>query len=137
MSWHDYYYLLEKYNGDLTKASPQELDYAKRWNPNTPEDARRLAEEEWARQDRQRIVIPARGSREGGEGMSEEVEMRDAFDIWQSDRIMELVHLSPYDGAKYGYRLSQETSEAIVNMIWPNAWQVWKAAWHAAKEVPE
>jgi len=49
MSWRDYYYLFEKYDGDLTRATGEELDCARRGNPNTPEDARRLAQQEWAR----------------------------------------------------------------------------------------
>ena len=43
MSWRDYYNLLEKYDGDLRKATKEELDYAWRGNPNNPHDALRLA----------------------------------------------------------------------------------------------
>ena len=47
MSWIDYYRLLEKYNGDLEKATEEEMDYAFRGNPNDPSSARALAEEKW------------------------------------------------------------------------------------------
>ena len=49
MSWRDYYYLFEKYDGDLSEASRKELHEARVGNPNTPEDALRLAQQEWAR----------------------------------------------------------------------------------------
>lgn len=53
MSWRDYYRLLERYNGDLGKATKAEMASAARGNPNTPEAARRLAERKcW--QDRRR-----------------------------------------------------------------------------------
>ena len=49
MSWQDYYCLFEKYDGDLSEASKEELDYARRGNPNTPTEALELAQREWAR----------------------------------------------------------------------------------------
>lgn len=47
MGWFNYYKLLEKYNGDLTKASKAEMQSAADWNPNNAPDARKLAEEKW------------------------------------------------------------------------------------------
>lgn len=47
MGWYNYYSLLEKYNGDLSKASKNEMEFAALCNPNNPFDARRLAEEKW------------------------------------------------------------------------------------------
>lgn len=47
MSWLNYYRLLQKYNGDLTKATPDEMDNAYRANPNTPDRARDIAETKW------------------------------------------------------------------------------------------
>ena len=47
MGWINYYNLLEKYNGDLSKATTQELGYAAYCNPNNPVDARNLAEKKW------------------------------------------------------------------------------------------
>jgi hypothetical protein len=47
MGWLDYYHLLEKYNGDLKKASTKELSQAAKNNPNDPFNARRLAEKKW------------------------------------------------------------------------------------------
>lgn len=44
MSWRDYYRLLEQYEGDLSKATPDELQSARLGNPNDPASARRLAE---------------------------------------------------------------------------------------------
>jgi|Deesub1362B_J571_1020462.scaffolds.fasta_scaffold01301_5 hypothetical protein len=49
MGWLDYYRLLEKYNGDLSKATEEELEAAARANPNDPATARRMAKEEWRR----------------------------------------------------------------------------------------
>ena len=48
MSWFDYYRLLEKYDGNLEKATKEEMAYAARCNPNNPPDARALAEKKWA-----------------------------------------------------------------------------------------
>jgi len=39
MSWWDYYRLLKKYNGDLSKAKPEELEEAAKANPNDPSTA--------------------------------------------------------------------------------------------------
>ena len=47
MGWFDYYVLLEKYNGDLSKATKEEMKYAARCNPNNPPDARALAEKKY------------------------------------------------------------------------------------------
>ena len=47
MGWRDYYRLLKKYKGDLSKASPEELEDARRGNPNTPEDALKFALERY------------------------------------------------------------------------------------------
>jgi len=43
----DYYRLLEKYNGDLSKATEEELYAAARANPNDPPSALRLARRKW------------------------------------------------------------------------------------------
>ncbi|MHA1329593.1 MAG: hypothetical protein ACTSR2_00815 [Candidatus Hodarchaeales archaeon] len=47
MGWFTFYRLLEKYNGDLSKASKEELEFASRCNPNTPYEAKELAERIW------------------------------------------------------------------------------------------
>ena len=47
MSWINYYNLLEKYNGNLDKATEKELEIAAKWNPNDPVRARRIAEKKW------------------------------------------------------------------------------------------
>jgi len=47
MGWFAYYNLFEKYNGDLSKATKEEMDFAYRDNPNTPPEARALAEKKW------------------------------------------------------------------------------------------
>lgn len=47
MSWLDYYRLLERYDGDLDKASRRELASAARGNPNDPPSALRLARQKW------------------------------------------------------------------------------------------
>ena len=47
MSWLNYYKLLQKYNGDLTKATSPEMEDAYRSNPNTPDRARDIAEQKW------------------------------------------------------------------------------------------
>lgn len=44
MGWYNYYTLLEKYAGDLNKATKEEMKNAADWNPNNPHDARALAE---------------------------------------------------------------------------------------------
>lgn len=49
MSWRDYYSLLEKYNGNLSKATRSELRVAAIRNPNQPYEARRIAQQEWQR----------------------------------------------------------------------------------------
>ena len=47
MGWFDYYTLLEKYDGDLRKATSAELSWAAKGNPNDPARARELAENKW------------------------------------------------------------------------------------------
>ncbi len=47
MGWFNYYTLLKKYDGDLSKASKRELDFAEHCNPENPYDARALAEKKW------------------------------------------------------------------------------------------
>jgi len=47
MGWLTYYHLLEKYNGELSKATKEEMDFAYRDNPNTSPEARALAEKKW------------------------------------------------------------------------------------------
>lgn len=47
MGWRNYYMLLEQYDGDLSKATKEEMAWAAKCNPNTPHDARALAEEKW------------------------------------------------------------------------------------------
>ena len=49
MSWLDYYSLLEKYEGDLTRATIEEMQFAAKCNPNDPPTARAIAEQEYAR----------------------------------------------------------------------------------------
>lgn len=47
MGWFDYYKLLEKYNGNLKKATKAEMEHAFIGNPNDPFTARELAEKKW------------------------------------------------------------------------------------------
>lgn len=47
MSWRDYYRLLERYDGDLKRATREEVRQAAERNPNTPREARALAERIW------------------------------------------------------------------------------------------
>ena len=61
MGWLDYYWLLKKYDGNLSAATPQELEAAARANPNDPESARRIAQEAYERQR----ACPPGGSRRG------------------------------------------------------------------------
>jgi hypothetical protein len=49
MSWLDYYELLEKYDGDLNRATQEEMLFAAKCNPNDPPTARTIAEKEYAR----------------------------------------------------------------------------------------
>ena len=44
MSWLDYYELLKKYGGDLSRATKEEMEFAAKCNPNDPPTARRIAE---------------------------------------------------------------------------------------------
>jgi len=47
MGWMNYYKLLDQYDGDLSKATRQEMDWAARCNPNDPPSARAIATEKW------------------------------------------------------------------------------------------
>jgi len=49
MGWIDYYKILKKTEGDLTKADPKEMIAASRANPNTPTDALNVARLEYAK----------------------------------------------------------------------------------------
>lgn len=49
MGWLDYYWLIEKYDGDLSAATREELEAAARANPNDPESARGIAQEAYER----------------------------------------------------------------------------------------
>lgn len=62
MGWFQYYRLLEQYNGDLKKATKEELDRAAKGNPNNPTDARLLAELKWREEQEKlrRIKLNAR-----------------------------------------------------------------------------
>lgn len=48
MSWLDYYRLLEKYGGDIKKATAEEVRSAVRGNPNEPYAALALASRKFA-----------------------------------------------------------------------------------------
>ena len=54
MGWFNYYRLLEKYNGDLSKATKQEMGCAANCNPDNPPDARALAEKKW--REKQKLI---------------------------------------------------------------------------------
>lgn len=47
MSWLDYYELLQKYEGDLRRATKEEMAFAAKCNPNDPPRARAIAESIW------------------------------------------------------------------------------------------
>lgn len=47
MGWITYYRLFEKYDGNITKSTEEEVKFAARDNPNDPETACRIAEEKW------------------------------------------------------------------------------------------
>lgn len=61
MGWFQYYRLLEQYKGDLTRASKMELEWAAQGNPNTPEAARKLAEEKYNETHRRFKIIDCNG----------------------------------------------------------------------------
>jgi hypothetical protein len=44
MGWHDYYRLLELYDGDLSRAGKEELEAAAETNRRDPDRDRRIAE---------------------------------------------------------------------------------------------
>lgn len=52
MSWFDYYRLLERYNGDLSKATDEEMKHCAKCNPSDPPSARALAEKKWQEKER-------------------------------------------------------------------------------------
>lgn len=56
MGWFQYYRLLEQYKGDLSKATPQEMEWAARGNPDNPHDARELAEKKYRETQRFKIL---------------------------------------------------------------------------------
>jgi hypothetical protein len=58
MGWLTYYNLLVKYNGDLSKATAEEMDFAWRDNPNDPSTARQLAEIKYAQDLKESIKDP-------------------------------------------------------------------------------
>lgn len=47
MGWYQYYTLLEKYEGDLSKANTMEMIQARNGNPNNPTDALALAKRKY------------------------------------------------------------------------------------------
>jgi len=47
MGWYTYFKLLEKYHGDLTKATREERKNAALSNPNNPRSALALARKQW------------------------------------------------------------------------------------------
>lgn len=47
MGWYTYYKLLEKYSGDLTKATKDEIKDAVLSNPNTPDKALEIAKDKY------------------------------------------------------------------------------------------
>ncbi len=47
MGWIQYFNLLEKYNGDFSKATKEEMGWAEKGNPNDPVSALRLATEKF------------------------------------------------------------------------------------------
>jgi len=54
MSWLDYYELLERYDGDLSHATQEEMSFAAKCNPNDPPTARAIAEKAWQSEIRRR-----------------------------------------------------------------------------------
>lgn len=48
MSWIDYYKILKKTGGDISKADPKEMIAASRANPDTPTDALNVARRKYA-----------------------------------------------------------------------------------------
>ena len=47
MNWKSFYDLLEKYNGELGRATRKEIDLAVVENPGSSFEARKIAEEKW------------------------------------------------------------------------------------------
>ena len=62
MGWLNYYNLLEKYGGDLSKATRQEMLFAARCNPNDPVTARRIAEARWKDEQEEKMVAANSGA---------------------------------------------------------------------------
>lgn len=69
MGWVDYYKLLEKYKGDLSKATKAELRIAAGRNPDNPVDARKLAEEKWEEDQATKSPYRMKVLPEGREGV--------------------------------------------------------------------
>lgn len=55
MGWIDYYNLLEKYNGDFSKATKDEKESAARGNPNDPISALDLARKKFKEKSAKKI----------------------------------------------------------------------------------
>ena len=55
MGWYNYYNLLAKYKGDLSKAKKSELEWAAHCNPDNPPDALALARRKYA-EEKQNVV---------------------------------------------------------------------------------
>ena len=64
MGWLNYYRLLERYGGDLRRASKEELREAAAWNPNTPGEARVLAERIYAEEQAKQLERLEKGGRQ-------------------------------------------------------------------------
>ena len=50
MGWVNYYDLLKKYDGDLKKATSDEMIFAARCNPNNPSEALKLARKKFEKE---------------------------------------------------------------------------------------
>ena len=57
MGWYTYYRLLEKYNGDLSKASDYEKKDAYLSNPNTPPRALEIAREKYNQEQSKKKIV--------------------------------------------------------------------------------
>jgi hypothetical protein len=75
MSWFTFYKLLRKYDGDINKASPNELRCADRANPGNPFAALRMAREKY-QAEREREELEAQSdSRQGEKAQLQAFEM--------------------------------------------------------------
>ncbi len=54
MGWYTYFKLLKKYNGNLKKATKEELKEAVLSNPNDPRSALALARKKWEEEQQQK-----------------------------------------------------------------------------------